>query len=90
MGVSSIRVCTAHGNSVVPVLCAAALGYVLLRGAPEGTQAAALAFMAGVLLPDDCRSTLPQGDEPAPPRMLSTVSFAAGFAVFAVISAHLK
>jgi ZIP family zinc transporter len=46
--------------------------------------------MVGVLLLTTVEDTLPQGDEPAPPRMVSTTSFAGGFVVFAVISALLK
>lgn len=57
----------------------AAAGFLALRQAEPGAQAAALTFMAGVLLLATIEDTVQQGDEPSPPRVYSSLAFAAGF-----------
>ena len=68
------------GLPVVPVLAAAA-GFLALRQAQPVVQAAALTFMAGILLLATIEDTLQQGDETSPPRVYSSLAFAAGFAL---------
>ncbi len=70
----------------LPVFVSALLGFWLLRGAGEVIQNAALAFIVGVLLLATVEDTVPQADEPHPPRWISTISFASGFALFALLS----
>jgi ZIP family zinc transporter len=71
----------------LPVLVAAAGGFLLLRGRPEVIQDAAIGFIVGLLLLATAEDTLPQGDAPHPRRVLSTAGFAGGFAMFALLAA---
>ncbi|MCB2055074.1 MAG: hypothetical protein KDE35_12640 [Geminicoccaceae bacterium] len=73
----------------LPVFLGASIGFWLLRGVGGEIQNAALAFVVGVLLLATVEDTLPQGDEPAPPRLISTISFAGGFAFFMLLASWL-
>jgi zinc transporter, ZIP family len=74
----------------IPVFVGATLGFWLLRGSGETIQNVALAFIVGVLLLATVEDTLPQADEPHPPRWISTISFAGGFALFGLLSSYLS
>lgn len=67
-------------------VAAAGLGFVALRAAAPSLQAAALAFMTGVLLLSTIEDTVSQGDEPEPPRRYSSLAFAGGFALMMAMS----
>jgi ZIP family zinc transporter len=73
-----------------PLFLGASAGYWLLRGFGPDVQNAALAFVVGVLLLATVEDTLPEGDEPSPPRLISTVSFAGGFALFTLLAKYLE
>jgi zinc transporter, ZIP family len=75
---------------LLPVLVAALSGYYLLRGAPETTQDAALAAIAGVLLVSTIEDLVPQADEPGTARWLSTTSFVLGFSFFTLLTGSVK
>lgn len=81
---------TAAASFAIPVVLGAALGYWLLQGAAEWLQDAALAIVIGVLLVSTIEDLVPQADEPGTARWLSTTSFVAGFAFFALLSAYLE
>jgi ZIP family zinc transporter len=66
------------------------VGYWVLRGVGPEIQNAALACVIGVLLLATVEDTLPQADEPSPPRLISTASFAGGFALFVLFASYLK
>lgn len=70
----------------VPVAGAAA-GFMALHSAGPEMKAAALAFMAGLLLLATIEDTISQGDAPSPPRRYSSLAFAAGFAAIMLASA---
>ena len=74
---------------LLPALVSAGLGFGLLRGETALVQNAALAFIVGVLLLATVEDVLPQGDEPQPPRWISTAAFAVGFAAMALLSSLL-
>lgn len=74
----------------LPVLASAALGFLMLRGAPDVVQSAVLAFIVGVLLLATIEDMVPEGDAPRPPRWSSTLAFAAGFAGLALLSRYLS
>lgn len=74
---------------VVPVLVGASAGYWLLRGASEIWKTSALAFIIGILLLATVEDLVPQADEPGAARWVSTISFTAGFAFFALLSSYL-
>jgi ZIP family zinc transporter len=74
----------------LPLFVGATVGYWVLRGVGPEIQNAALAFVIGVLLLATVEDTLPQADEPSPPRLISTASFAGGFALFVLFASYLK
>jgi ZIP family zinc transporter len=74
----------------IPVFVSATIGFWLLRGAGEAVQNAALAFIVGILLLATVEDTLPQADDPNPPRWISTIAFSGGFALFALMSSYLS
>jgi ZIP family zinc transporter len=73
----------------LPVLLGASAGYWLLRGASDRLENAVLAFIIGVLLLATVEDMVPQADEPGAARWISTISLAAGFAFFALLSAYI-
>ncbi|WP_425450021.1 ZIP family metal transporter [Virgifigura deserti] len=73
----------------LPAVLGASAGYWLLRGASDRFEHAALAFIVGVLLLATVEDMVPQADEPGAARWISTISFAAGFAFFALFSAYV-
>ena len=77
----------AAASFALPVVVGAALGFWLLRGAGAIVQDAALAFIVGVLLITTIEDLVPQADRPGTARWISTSSFVAGFAFFALLSA---
>ena len=84
----SVRLLAA-GSLVLPVVIGAAAGFFLLRGAGEGVQNAALAFVVGVLLVTTIEDLVPQADKPGTTRPISTASFVGGFAFFALLASYL-
>lgn len=77
-------------SMLVPALISAGLGYLVLRAASAVIQSAALAIFIGILLLATVEDVIPQGDEPEPPRWISTAAFAGGFAALAMLSGLLR
>ena len=77
-------------SMLVPALISASLGYLVLRAASPVIQSAALAIFIGILLLATVEDVIPQGDEPEPPRWISTAAFAGGFAALAMLSGLLR
>lgn len=77
------------GVMIGPAFISAGLGYLVLRGAGNFVQSAALALFMGVLLLATIEDIVPEGDEPEPPRWISTSAFAVGFGTFAFLSSLL-
>lgn len=77
-------------SMAVPALVSVILGYLVLRGAGSYLQSMALAVFMGVLLLATIEDIVPEGDEPEPPRWISTGSFAGGFATFAMLSGIMR
>jgi ZIP family zinc transporter len=75
---------------IAPALVSVILGYLVLRGVSDQVQAVALAIFMGLLLLATIEDIVPEGDEPEPPRWISTASFAGGFAVFALLSSLVR
>ena len=73
----------------LPLFFGATIGYWFLREVGADLQNAALAFVVAILLLATVEDTLPQADEPSPPRLISTVSFAGGFAFFTLLASYL-
>lgn len=67
----------------------ATVGFSVLRDTEAELQNAALAFVVDILLLATVENTLPQADGPSPPRLISTVSFAGGFAFFTLLASYL-
>ncbi|MFY0610799.1 MAG: hypothetical protein JXQ99_04670 [Hyphomicrobiaceae bacterium] len=88
-GMSRHRRLVVAASMLVPALLSAALGYLVLRGASDSTQNAALAVFIGLLLLATVEDVIPQGDEPEPPRWISSAAFAGGFAALALLSSLL-
>ena len=84
----SVRLLAA-ASFVAPVIVGATAGFWLLRGAGEAVQDAALAVIVGVLLVTTVEDLVPQADKPGTTRWISTASFVAGFAFFALLAAYL-
>lgn len=77
-------------SMLVPALLSAGAGYLILRGASAAMQSAALAIFIGIILLATVEDVIPQGDEPEPPRWISTAAFAGGFAALALLSSLLQ
>ena len=77
-------------SMLVPALISASLGYLVLRAASALIQSAALAIFIGILLLATVEDVIPRGDEPEPPRWISTAAFAGGFAALAMLSGLLR
>ena len=73
-------------SMVAPAMISVVVGYLVLRGVSNQVQSFALAVFMGVLLLATIEDIVPEGDEPEPPRWISTAAFAGGFAVFAMLS----
>lgn len=74
---------------IAPVGIAAACGYWLLRDAGQTLQNISLVLVGSFLLLSTVEDVLPEGDAPAPKRWISSSAFAAGFIVFAIMSAGI-
>ncbi|SMY13152.1 ZIP family metal transporter [Brevibacterium jeotgali] len=72
----------------IPVLVGAALGYFILRAAPELVTVSVLAFTGGILLCVVIEEMLTEAHDVATSR-LGPVVLTVGFALFAAISAYL-
>lgn len=79
----------AAASFALPVLIGVTLGYLALRGASEFAQTVALAVIVGMLLVTTIEDLVPQADAPGTARKISTASFVAGFAFFALLAAYL-
>lgn len=73
----------------IPIFISAALGYLLLRSAPEMIQGVCLAAIAGLLVVATVEDLVPEGDEPRPPRWSSTFALAIGFAGISALSGFM-
>jgi len=71
---------------VMPPLVGMSIGYLLLRGAEEHVQHAAIGFIVGVLLLATVEDMVPEADAPGTARWISTMSFTAGFVFFLMLS----
>jgi len=76
-------------SMLVPALLSAAFGYYGLRGASSLVHGVVLSVFVGILLLATIEDVIPQGDEPDPPRWISTAAFALGFAGLALLSGML-
>ena len=77
-------------SMVVPALISVLVGYLVLRGVSSQVQSFALAIFMGILLLATIEDIVPEGDEPEPPRWISTAAFAGGFAIFAMLSGFIR
>ncbi|KUO56396.1 MAG: hypothetical protein APF80_13685 [Alphaproteobacteria bacterium BRH_c36] len=75
---------------VVPVSVSAMLGLWLLGDADVFYQKSALMVIVGVLLLATVEDVIPEGDAPEPKRWISSTAFAAGFVIFALLSAGMR
>lgn len=73
---------------VCPALVGATIGFTVLQGASDESQDAALAVIIGILLVTTIEDLIPQADRPGTSRPVSTASFVAGFAFFAILASH--
>lgn len=73
-------------SMILPALLSATLGFFLMRGLGPEAQGAVLSIFVGILLLATIEDVVPQGDEPNPPRWISSLAFAAGFALLALLS----
>ena len=74
---------------LVPSLASAGIGFFVLRDASSLVHSAVLAAFVGILLLATVEDVIPQGDEPAPPRRISTTAFALGFVGLLILSSLL-
>jgi len=75
---------------LAPAMVSAAVGFYGLRGASSLVHGTVLAAFAGILLLATIEDVIPQGDEPDPPRRISTAAFAFGFVGLALLSSMLQ
>lgn len=78
----------AAASLFVPVFLGCWLGFWLLREQAAELQNSALAFVAGMLLLATIEDLVPEADEPQTRRAVTTASFTAGFAFFALLSLY--
>ena len=88
-GMPKSRRLALSASMLLPALVSAGLGYLVLRGASPTVHSAALGIFIGILLLTTVEDVIPQGDEPEPPRWISTTAFAGGFAALAMLSGML-
>ncbi len=74
----------------VPILLGATISYFALRGQPELYKLMLLTFTAGVLTTLVVEELVPEAHEEAADIRLAPLVFAAGFALFALISAYFE
>jgi ZIP family zinc transporter len=74
----------------VPVVASAAIGFLLLRDAPDTAKLAVLSVIVGILLVATVEDMIPEGDAPRPPRWSSTSAFTAGFIALALSAGYLN
>ncbi len=74
----------------VPILLGATISYFTLRGQPELYKLMLLTFTAGVLTTLVVEELVPEAHEEAADIRLAPLVFAAGFALFALISAYFE
>ena len=74
---------------LAPALVSAVIGFYVLQGASSLVHSAVLAAFSGILLLATVEDVIPQGDEPDPPRRISTAAFALGFVGLALLSSIL-
>ncbi len=74
---------------LLPAALSATVGYFGLRAADSVVHGTVLAVFVGILLLATIEDVIPQGDEPNPPRWISTLAFAMGFAGLAALSSVL-
>jgi zinc transporter, ZIP family len=74
----------------LPALVAASVGFFLLRHTGDVSKNLALAVIVGILLVTTAEDTIPQGDEPQPPRWISTSAFSIGFVMFVLFSTYFE
>jgi ZIP family zinc transporter len=72
----------------IPVLFGAALGYFLVRGAPEWIKLSLLAFTAGILITVVVEEIVPEAHRGEEARLAALV-FVCGFALFTLLSVYL-
>ncbi len=70
----------------LPIFISAALGFLVLRNAPDMVQGLCLAAIAGLLVAATIEDLVPEGDAPRPPRWSSTIAMAIGFAGITALS----
>lgn len=75
---------------VVPVSVAAVTGMLALQGRSDMVQNTVLMVIAGMLLLATIEDTIPEGDAPRPPRVISTIAFGSGFVALALSSHYLN
>ena len=73
----------------MPVLLAASLAYVLLRGQGEALKMAALVFTAGLLSVAAVEDMIVEAHESAQDTRGSVLAFVGGFVLFTLVSAGL-
>ena len=73
----------------VPVLLAATLAYVLLRGRSESLQMAAIVFTAAPLVLAAVEDMITEAHESAEDSKISIMAFLGGFALFTLVSTSL-
>ena len=89
-GVPRTRRLLIAASFALPVLLAAALGYGLLRGAPDALKLAALVFTAGLLTVAAIEEMIEQAHESASDTRASVLNFAGGFALFTLVSGYFE
>ena len=86
-GVSRRRRLLLSASFAIPVVGAAALAYLFLRGQSEAVQMSALVFVAGLYILAAVEDMLEEAHESAVDSRWSALSFLGGFALFLLVSA---
>jgi ZIP family zinc transporter len=73
----------------IPVLAAAGLSYVALRGQGDGLKMAALTFTAGLLMVAAIEDMIAEAHESGPDSRTSILAFVGGFVLFTLVSSGL-
>lgn len=74
----------------LPILTAALISYVLLRGQSDAVQLTVLAFIAGLLLVAATEEIMGEAHEAACDTKASAVAIAGGFVLFALVSSYFE
>ena len=89
-GIPRSRRLLLSASFALPILAAALISFVVLRGQSDAVQLTVLAFIAGLLLVAATEEIIGEAHEAAADTKASAVAIAGGFVLFALVSSYFE